>query len=445
MNPTVTCIVLNWNSRDFLEDCLSSLLASDYDDAEYVVIDNASTDGSVEFVSQRFPSVKVIRNETNLGFAGGNNVGLQELASDFAVLINPDAIVNTGLVSDLVGSFRADDQIGIAGCKTYYPGSKRIQHAGGYIEYPRGAPGHIGLDELDEGQYEQLADVEYVTGAVFAIRRRLLDDVGLFDPGYFLYYEEADLCFRARKAGYRVVLIPSAGAEHIESAVARKGSRFFHNQLHTSRWRYLVKHYSVEGLIEDTFPAERIWLSKLDPVVRSAASYAYRNTILNLPSILAWREMETKERISESQRAAVKEGLDDLRIAALNQGIPTAEELARISDLADIHEKPFRSNLPIIGSVVAGLRDIWSNVAAKPFVRPLLNQQKAVNRGNIERLAYSVEQRSEKRQTQLERDRLLSGLATDMHRLNKTVTRLSSRLDQLDRVNLDEDDDPAPH
>ncbi len=152
MRPTVTCIVLNWNSRDYLEDCLSSLLASEYDEAEYVVIDNASTDGSVEFISRRFPSVEVIRNETNLGFAGGNNVGLHEMESDIAVLINPDVIVSPGLVSDLVASFHADDQIGVAGCKTHYPGSRRIQHAGGYIEYPRGVSGHTGLDELDEGQ-----------------------------------------------------------------------------------------------------------------------------------------------------------------------------------------------------------------------------------------------------------------------------------------------------
>jgi GT2 family glycosyltransferase len=443
MRPTVTCIVLNWNSRDYLEDCLTSLLASDYDEAEYVVIDNASIDESVEFLSRRFPSVKVIRNETNLGFAGGNNVGLQELESDFAVLVNPDAIVSPELVSDLIASFRADDRIGVAGCKTYYPGSMRIQHAGGYIEYPRGVPGHIGLDELDEGQYDRLTDVDYVTGAVFAIRRQLLEDTGLFDPGYFLYFEEADLCFRARKAGYRVVLIPGAGAEHIESAVSKKGSRFFHNQLHTSRWRYLVKHYPIEGLLKDTFPAERTWLHKLDPVVRSAASTAYRNTILNLPSIVDRREKETKERIPDSQQAAVREGLEELRTIAFKQAIPTAEDLARISDLAGVHEEPFHSNLPIIGSAVAGLRDLWSQVALKPFMRPLLDQQQEINRSNIELLSSSIEQLNEKRPSQLERDRLLSGLLSDLHRLNKTLTRLNERSDRLDQEYRDEDDDQS--
>jgi GT2 family glycosyltransferase len=435
MNPTVTIIVLNWNSKDYLEDCLSALLASEYEKVAIVLIDNGSTDGSLEFVSGRFPSVKVIRNEANLGFAGGNNVGLRDLVSDFAVLVNPDAVVNPRLISDLIASFQEDERIGIAGCKTYYPGSRRIQHAGGYLEYPRAVPGHFGIDELDEGQYDQLTDVEYVTGAVFAIRGQLLEDIGIFDPGYFLYYEEADLCRRALNGGYRVVLIPGGGAEHIESAVANKGSRFFHNQLHSSRWRYLAKHYPLDVLADDTMPAEKVWLEKLDPVVRSAASYAYRETILNLSAIFQRRESESGEKVSESQRAAVREGLEDLRRIALNQGVPTVDDLAWLSSLAVIQEEPFNSNMPIIGPVVAGLRELWSRVAAKPFVRPLVEQQKEINRRNIERLADPIERRGESYEPRLERDRLLASLSAEIVRLNESLTHLSGRLEHIEEAN----------
>ncbi len=285
MAPSVTCIVLNWNSKLYIEACLTSLLASEYEEVRFLVIDNASTDGSVEFINNHFPEISVIRNGTNLGFAGGNNVALAELDSEFAVLVNPDVTVEPDWLTNLILPLSDDQSIGIAGCKTYYPGGERLQHAGGFIEYPRATPGHHGLAEEDEGQYDNVTDVEYVTGAVFALRREVLRDVGLFDEGYFLYYEEADLCLRARNAGYRVVLNAEASAVHVESAVAMKGSRFFHVQMHTSRWRYLLKHYSIDSLVDETFPSERLWLDHITPDIRRAVSQAYRKNRQDLPFI----------------------------------------------------------------------------------------------------------------------------------------------------------------
>ncbi|HET6444015.1 MAG TPA: glycosyltransferase family 2 protein [candidate division Zixibacteria bacterium] len=433
MLPSITCFVLNWNSQVYIGDCLSALLASEYENAEYIVIDNASTDGSVDFITQKYPSIKVIRNPTNLGFAGGNNVALQELESDFAVLINPDVIVSPGLISDLIAPLSADDRIGIAGCKTFYPGSKRIQHAGGYLEYPRGVPGHIGLEEEDAGQYDQIADVEYVTGAVFAVRRTMLDEIGLFDPEYFLYYEEADLCLRARNSGYRVIVVPGAGAEHIESAVANKGSRFFHNQLHTSRWRYLVKHYPIEGLITDTFPAEMAWLERLDPEVRSAASTSYRNTILNLPAIFDRREEESKDKVAENMREAIESGLEELRILAMNRSRPSPEKMAQLMASANVSEQGFQSYIPLIGPLVAGFRSLWSKIAVQPYGRPLLDQQVTINRDNVRQLEQLVEKRAEYDQAQLKRDRHFRGVKTDLSRTMAAVSRLAERADRLDR------------
>ena len=443
MLPSITCFVLNWNSQVYIGDCLSALLASEYENAEYIVIDNASTDGSVDFITQKYPSIKVICNPTNLGFAGGNNVALQELESDFAVLINPDVIVSPGLISDLIAPLSADDRIGIAGCKTFYPGSKRIQHAGGYLEYPRGVPGHIGLEEEDAGQYDQIADVEYVTGAVFAVRRTMLDEIGLFDPEYFLYYEEADLCLRARNSGYRVIVVPGAGAEHIESAVANKGSRFFHNQLHTSRWRYLVKHYPIEGLITDTFPAEMAWLERLDPEVRSAASTSYRNTILNLPAIFDRREEESKDKVAENMREAIESGLEELRILAMNRSRPSPEKMAQLMASANVSEQGFQSYIPLIGPLVAGFRSLWSKIAVQPYGRPLLDQQVTINRDNVRQLEQLVEKRAEYDQAQLKRDRHFGGVKTDLSRTMAAVSRLAERADRLEGEKSDSGDGPA--
>jgi GT2 family glycosyltransferase len=443
MLPSATCFVLNWNCRAYIGDSLSALLDSEYENAEYIVIDNASTDGSVDFITQQFPKVKVTCNPTNLGFAGGNNVGLQELESDFAVLINPDVIVSRDLISDLIAPLLADDRIGISGCKTFYPGSKRIQHAGGFLEYPRAVPGHVGLDEEDVGQFDQLTEVEYVTGAVFAARRTMLEDIGLFDPEYFLYYEEADLCLRARNSGYRVVVVPGAGAEHIESAVANKGSRFFHNQLHTSRWRYLVKHYPIEGLITDTFPAERTWLERLDPEVRSAASTSYRNTILNLSAIFDRREEESQKIVPEYMRGEIESGLEELRILAMIRSRPSPEKLAQLMVSANVSEQNFHSNIPLIGPLVAGFRSLWSKIAVQPYGRALLEQQVTINQDNVQQLEQLIEKRAEYDQAQLQRDRHLRGVKTDLSRTMAAVSRLAERADRLEGEKSDSGDGPA--
>ncbi len=384
-----------------------------------------------------------MRNKTNLGFAGGNNVGLKDLESDIAILVNPDVVVSQQLISTLAASFIEDERIGIAGCKTYYPGTKKIQHAGGTISYPRAEPGHYGIGQEDEGIYDQISDVEYVTGAVFAIRRKLLDEIGLFDSGYFLYYEEADICLRARNAGYRVVLVPAASAEHVESAVAKKGSQFFHNQINTSRWRYLLKHYQIDDLLKDTFPAEGEWITRLDPYVRAAALYAYQKTILNLHEIFDRREDESTENISTEQRRAVERGLEELRLIAWEKGQLSLEDLEQLSDLANIDEQPFRSSLPLIGPVFAGFRELWSRVAAKEFARPMIEQQKAINRVNAEELAEVRQLRAARDDQRTDSDHLLSDLIRDLQSANETIEKLTLRLDRLEEAVEDEDGETA--
>jgi len=443
MNPSVTCFVLNWNSKEYLENCLLSLLASDYENVAYVLIDNASTDGSMDHISQQFPSVKIIRNRTNLGFAGGNNVGLKELESDIAILVNPDVVVDAQMISTLAASFGEDEQIGIAGCKTYYPGTRQIQHAGGTVSYPRGEPDHFGLGQEDEGLYDTIADVEYVTGAVFAIKRKILEEIGLFDSGFFLYYEEADLCLRARNAGYRVVLVPNASAEHIESAVAKKGSQFFHNQIHTSRWRYLLKHYRIADLLEDTFPAESEWIMRLDPYVLAAAQYAYQKTILNHHEIFDRRDDESTDKVSDVQRQTVAQGLEDLRLIAWERSQIALEDLEQLTNMAHIGGQPFRSTIPVIGPVVAGFRELWSRVAAKEFTLPLLDQQGAINQFNVEQLADAREQRAARDAKQIDSDRLLSELIREMASANEAMDQLIVRLERLEEIGKDDQEETA--
>ena len=169
--PRVSLIVVNWNGRAYLEGCLTSLLALDYPAFSVTVVDNASTDGSPDFVRESFPQVELIRSSHNLGYGGGANLALRTCPADVAVVLNTDIIVPPDWLAHLIAPMMADPAIGIAGCKMYYPGGRTIQHAGGFITAPQAWPGHYGLNDEDQGQHDAIRDVDYVIGAALAVKR----------------------------------------------------------------------------------------------------------------------------------------------------------------------------------------------------------------------------------------------------------------------------------
>lgn len=369
--PPVTLIVVSWNARAFLGDCLASLLAQDYASFKVVLVDNASTDGAAEWVRRQFPAVEVIENERNVGFAAGNNVALRRADTELVVLANPDIIVPPDWLRQLINPMLADPTIAIAGCKVFYPDG-RLQHAGGIIRPPLAIAAYRGAQQPDTGQFEEMADVDYVIGAALAMRRSL----GLLDEAYFLYYEEADLCARARRAGQRVVYVPQARLTHIESATTPKGDAVYLQRMHTSRWRYLLKHDDEAALLADTVPAEEVWLAQRHPVERLAAARAYWETVRCLPTIWSDRVRDGAPPVSPAGQQLIGQALHRLRAAAW-AGDETVWHALRQS--VTLSEPRFRSTLPLLGPLIARFRAAWGSVAVRWYLRPLLAQQSAFN------------------------------------------------------------------
>ncbi len=290
--PQVTIIILTWNASRFFPACLKTLLAQDYPAFSIVIVDNNSTDDTVALarsleLSTAFPTVQIIENRANLGFAGGNNVALRQVESPLVVLLNPDVELAQNWLSELIAPMLTDPNIGVAGCKIYEPDGLTLQHAGGYITRPQALSGHYGLGERDVGQYDEIRDVEYVMGAAMAIRREVIQAVGLLDEGFFLYYEDVDYCERVRRAGYRVAYIPGAHLIHNESSTTQRGSAFYFGHMHASRWRYMLKYYTADELVEGTVPAEMKWLEQRGHQERLGLQFAYRNAQRQLPFL--WR------------------------------------------------------------------------------------------------------------------------------------------------------------
>jgi GT2 family glycosyltransferase len=391
--PTVAVIILNWNGRAYLEECLNALAAQTRPADTITLVDNGSSDDSVAFVRARFPGVAIQANGGNLGFAAGNNAALRRLAADVAVLLNPDVILNPGCLAALLETLASDPTIGLAGGKLWYPGGEIIQHAGGFITRPQALPGHYGIGERDAGQCDTTRDVEYLIGAAVAIRRELFDQVGLFDEGFFLFFEDVDLCARARRAGFRVVYTPAATGIHVESATAVRGSFAYLQRFHTGRWRYLLKHFPVETILDETLPAEAAWLDQLGDSERRAAALAYLATRRRLVEIGAARARDGLDPWSEERERTIEAGLRFLWARAQRGGL-SETSLARLSAAATLEERPFTSTTPIIGPLIARLRSAWNDVASRWYLRHLMTQQFEFNRLAIEQLArYETETR----------------------------------------------------
>ena len=219
---SIAIIVLNWNGRDLTLDCLRTLDAVATPRVRIIVVDNASTDGSAGAVREQFPRVTLIENVETLGFAAGNNVWIRRAlddGADFILLLNNDTVVAPDFAEHLLKAMLAAPDIGITAPKIYYAEPKnQIWFAGGEISMWRGSARHTGIRETDRGQYDRERDIDYATGCAFLVRRAVFEKIGGLDPGYRAYFEDADFCVRARRAGYRIRYIPPARVWHRISA-----------------------------------------------------------------------------------------------------------------------------------------------------------------------------------------------------------------------------------
>lgn len=212
--PSVTVQILNYNGIRYLRDCLDSVLATDYNDFDVIVIDNASTDGSVEFVKKNYPQVKLVENKKNYGFASALNKNSDALRSEYIAFLNNDVVVESNWLGILVDYMEKSRMVAAANPKILFlQDRKEVNSAGGNCDI-YGVGWNRGNGEIDSGQYDRVEEVFYANGAALVIRKDAWLDVGRFDEDYFLYGEDLDWCWRARLKGYKILYSPEAKIYH---------------------------------------------------------------------------------------------------------------------------------------------------------------------------------------------------------------------------------------
>lgn len=253
--PLVSVIIANYNHKDLLGRCLESVFESNYPYFEVVLVDNASTDGSIEFVKDRFGkknSLRIIQNYENSGFAGGSNAGIELADGKYLVFLNNDTEVDKNWLWELVKVMESDRSIGAAQCKLISMcDKKRFYSAGGLIDCFAFSVDRGGEQE-DVGQYDKIEEIFFAHGAAFVVRHDVLNEVGCFDNDYFLFYEETDLCWRIWLRGYRIVFVPRSVVFHVGGATMDKRTRAklktaYHR--HKNQITTLLKNYQLSNLL----------------------------------------------------------------------------------------------------------------------------------------------------------------------------------------------------
>jgi GT2 family glycosyltransferase len=216
--PIVTVILVNWNGREITLECLASLRDVTYAPLRVVVVDNASTDGSVKAIQEAYPDILVLPQERNLRYAGGNNVGMRRALADgtaMVMLLNNDTTVDPKCVSALVARIQADERCGMVAPRIYYDHPPDLLwFAGGVISMWTGTMRHTGIRERDAERYATPREIDYASGCCILTTREAIEKVGMLDESFYMYSEDADWSMRIRQAGYRIVYEPQAKVWH---------------------------------------------------------------------------------------------------------------------------------------------------------------------------------------------------------------------------------------
>ncbi|MEA3345410.1 MAG: glycosyltransferase family 2 protein [Chloroflexota bacterium] len=296
----LSVIVVNWNRRDLLALCLTALQAQSYPRSEIILVDNGSTDGSVAYVREHFPQVKVIALPENRGFAGGNNVGIRAASGKYIALLNNDAQPESHWLEALVHALETHPEVGFCASKMLRADDPQLIDTAGDVFYDYGVGGKRGMDQLDgDGFFRR----EYVFGACAGAaiyRRAMLQDVGLFDEDFFLYMEDIDLSFRAQLRGYKCLFVPEAQVYHQVAASAGWGSHLSIYYTRRNILYVLVKDLPTSLLLHHLGPILFYFLAS--DLIFAVSGYAGATARARRDNLKMLKKMLAKRRRIQSTR-----------------------------------------------------------------------------------------------------------------------------------------------
>ncbi|MDD5005780.1 MAG: glycosyltransferase family 2 protein [Candidatus Omnitrophica bacterium] len=225
----ISVIVINFNGKDFVDRFFRSLLKTNYKEFEVIFVDNASTDGSAEYVRNHFKDERIVmvRNNKNYGPSAARNIGFEKAKGEYIAFLDNDTEVDNEWINELVKVFENDPNIAVAQCKLLnMVERKKFDHAGDYLT-PLGFLYERSRHCIDKGQFDKVEDILSAKSAATMIRSSVYRELGMYDDSYFIFLEETDFCFRAWLSGYRVVFVPRAVVWHAFNTPLKESKRYY--------------------------------------------------------------------------------------------------------------------------------------------------------------------------------------------------------------------------
>ncbi|HNB25192.1 MAG TPA: glycosyltransferase family 2 protein [Candidatus Melainabacteria bacterium] len=336
-NPLISVVIPNWNGKKFLAGCLDSLKEQTYEPIEVVIVDNGSKDGSVEYLKENYPYVKLVTFPVNTGFSPAVNAGIKASTGEMVALLNNDTVVDPNWMSELIKAMREHPEAGSAGCKMLaYDDHALLDGAGdGYRR--GGLPGRIGHKERDTGRFNRQRYLLGACGGAALYRRELFADIGYFDEDYFAYLEDVDLGLRAQAAGYKCIYVPTSIVYHLGCGTTGSGYSPLVVRLSArNNWNTIVKNIPTP-LLWKFLPHILFWqLYYLAVVtVRGGQLLAWLNGTYEAVKLLP-KMLEKRREINRLRRTSLE---------YLEQLIVESEK-----DLGDSKARLYKQHLASIGS-----------------------------------------------------------------------------------------------
>ena len=324
-DPAVSVVIVNWNGERFLCRCLDAVLAQTLPNVEVIVVDNASTDDSLDLVRERYAGrVRIVALDQNTGYSGGANAGFAVGRGEYFALLNNDAFPEPEWLAEMVRAAGEDDDIGMVACKTISEGDQRVIDTAGQVIYGDCISRGRGRLERDRGQYDRIEEVIFPSGSACLIRRDLIADIGPMDGRYWMFMEDSDLGLRARLAGWRCVYTPKARVRHLYSATAGAYSpmKAYHIErnhvwvcvkvlpaplLAKAAW-FTILRLTMQGvgLLSGKGAAARFGESVSKGAMIGTLLRAYRDAALGLPYVLRQRRsIRRSRRLTDAEFAAL--------------------------------------------------------------------------------------------------------------------------------------------
>ncbi len=298
----LSVVIVSWNVKDYLLKCLESLYQNQVSAGfEVILVDNASADGTTDSVKPSFPHIKLVANTKNLGFAAANNQAIARSQGEYILLLNPDTIIHPGSLDVLIDFMDHHSDIGACGPKLLNPDGTTQRSVRAFPSFRAALYRHTAFRSfgifknryqqwrMKDFTYNQQADVDQLMGAALMLRKAVIDQVGKMDESFFMYYEEVDLCFRIKQAGWRIVFYPDAVITHLGGQSARQIPVDKQMMAMTSLLKFFAKHRgkSVTRLFACFFnPA--ILVGQMINIAVNALRYTFAALMFNRQKRQKW-------------------------------------------------------------------------------------------------------------------------------------------------------------